>query len=263
MHDSTALATIPVPGIDAPLRALRMDGEPMVSIRHACEAIGLDNRSQQRKLADKAWARVVIMTMQLPGDTQRREFAMIDRRTFTMWLATIDTNRVSEQARPIIEAYQREAADALDRYFHEGGAINPRATEHQMNALIFQSRARMELLQAAKGLIRDEHLEAKARVVLAAGLGDVPELESGDKALLYTSDFLKGKNLTDKQTKSIASVFGKRVKKAYIDQHGVEPGMYPMNLPNGQTRDVRAYTEADRPLLEQVWREHYAEKVAA
>lgn len=262
MTDTTALATIEVPGADAPLRALRFDGKPMVSLRHSCEPIGIDYSNQLRKLKSRSWATVVLMTT-VADDGKAREMAMIDRRTFTMWLATIDTNRVNEQARPIIEAYQREAADALDRYFNEGGAINPRATEHQINALIFQSRARMELLQAAKGLIRDEHLEAKARVVLAAGLGDVPELETGDKALLYTSDFLKGKNLTDKQTKSIASVFGKRVKKAYVDKHGREPGMYPMNLPNGQTRDVRAYTEADRPLLEQVWREHYAEKVAA
>ncbi|NKS52561.1 phage antirepressor [Rhodococcus hoagii] len=251
-----------VPGANAPIVAAEINGMPRVSLRHACEAVGVDPEGQRRKLKSKSWATTEIISA-VAEDGKVREMTMIDRRTFTMWLATIDTNRVSEQARPIIEAYQREAADALDRYFHEGGAINPRATEHQVNALIFQSRARMELLQAAKGLIRDEHLEAKARVVLAAGLGDVPELESGDKALLYTSDFLKGKNLTDKQTKSIASVFGKRVKKAYIDQHGVEPGMYPMNLPNGQTRDVRAYTEADRPLLEQVWHEHYAEKVNA
>ncbi|MBM4577722.1 phage antirepressor [Rhodococcus hoagii] len=251
-----------VPGTDAPLLAAKFDGEAEVSLRHCCNSVGLDYSKQLRKLKAKPWACVALRATH-DSSGRLQQMAMIDRRTFTMWLATIDTNRVSEQARPIIEAYQREAADALDRYFHEGGAINPRATEQQVNALIFQSRARMELLQAAKGLIRDEHLEAKARVVLAAGLGDVPELEQGSKAILYVSDFLAEKKLSAKQSKSIAGVFGKKAKAAYVEVHGVEPGMYPMNLSNGQTRDVRAYTEADRPLLEQVWREHYAEKVAA
>ena len=31
-----------------------------------------------------------------------------------------------------------------------------------------------------------------------------------------------------------------------------------LDLSNGQVREVRAYTEADRPLLERVWREYYA-----
>lgn len=34
------------------------------------------------------------MTSQMPGDDQRREMFFIDRRTFTMWLATIDTGRI-------------------------------------------------------------------------------------------------------------------------------------------------------------------------
>lgn len=39
---------------------------------------------------------------------------MIDRRTLTMWLATLDENRVAEAARPVVVAFQAEAADALD-----------------------------------------------------------------------------------------------------------------------------------------------------
>mgnify|MGYP001687745680 CR=1 FL=1 len=34
------------------------------------------------------------MTSQMPGDNQSREMTFIDRRTFTMWLATIDTGRL-------------------------------------------------------------------------------------------------------------------------------------------------------------------------
>ena len=34
-----------------------------------------------------------MMATQMPGDDQSREATFIDRRTFTMWLATIDTGR--------------------------------------------------------------------------------------------------------------------------------------------------------------------------
>lgn len=34
------------------------------------------------------------MTVQMPGDDQSRDLVFIDRRTFTLWLATIDTGRL-------------------------------------------------------------------------------------------------------------------------------------------------------------------------
>lgn len=259
---STELVQITVPGTDVPILAATVNGKPFVPLKPMCQALDLDVDGQRRKLANAEWA-VTEFISATGADGKTYEMVALDADHIPMWLATIQPGRVAEAARSTLAAFQREAAGALRDYFYKGGAINPRATEHQVNALIFQSRARMELLQAAKGLIRDEHLEAKARVVLAAGLGDVPELEQGSKAILYVSDFLAEKKLSAKQSKSIAGVFGKKAKAAYVEAHGVEPGMYPMNLPNGQTRDVRAYTEADRPLLEQVWREHYAEKVAA
>ncbi|WP_047888618.1 phage antirepressor N-terminal domain-containing protein [Rhodococcus sp. ARP2] len=257
MPNTTAtLVTIPVPTTDSPLTAAQIDGEAKVSLRHACDTVGIDYSRQLQKLKNKSWARVGIMpTHDTTGRIQ--QMAMIDRRTFTMWLATIDANRVSEHARPIVEAYQAEAADALDAYFNKGAAINPRADEHQINAQIFQSRARMELLQAAKGLIHPDHLEAKARVLIAYGLGEGAELDQ-TRAPLYCKDFLASKNASRARISSIASQFGKKVKKAYIEATGNEPKKYPLTLPNGQTREVLAYTEADRPLLEQVWTEHFS-----
>ena len=145
----------------------------------------------------------------------------------------------------------------MDAYFHKGGAINPRAEEHQLNALVRESQMRMELCQAAKGLIHPDHLEAKARIVLARGLGEVPELDPETRPL-YTADFLKSKNLSSKKMKSVAPMFGKRMKALYTLEKGREPEKYDLTLPNGQVRQVNGYTEADRPLMQQVWDEYYA-----
>lgn len=63
------------------------------------------------------------------ADGKTYEMVGIDRQTFVMWLATIDTNRIkSKQARQLIVLYQREAAQALDNYFTKGIAIRVTAS---------------------------------------------------------------------------------------------------------------------------------------
>lgn len=229
--------------------------DQQIALKSVCEAMGLDWSAQYRRLQRTPWAGVAMTATPSAGGMQ--DMVTIDRRTFTMWLATIETSRLkNDEARQMVELFQKEAADVLDRYFHEGGAINPQATEHQLNALVRRSQMQMELCQAAKGLIQPDHLEAKARVVLARGLGEHAELDAARRPL-YTSDFLKSKNLSAKRMQRVAGMFGKRVKKAYIERHGTEPGVYPLDLANGQVRNVCAYTEADRDLLEQVWMEHF------
>lgn len=254
---SNKLATIHVPGTSTPIMAVQNDGTEWAAARHICDALGIEWGAQRNKLKGKSWATVSLIDT-VGSDGKQREMSMVDRRTLTMWLATIDANRVSEAARPTLEAYQLEAANALDAYFHKGGAINPRAEEHQLNALMRQSQMQMELCQAAKGLIHPDHLEAKARIVLARGLGEAPELDPETRPL-YTADFLKSKNLSAKQMKSVAPMFGKRMKALYTLERGIEPKKYPMNLPNGQVREVNAYTESDRGLMDQVWQRYYAE----
>lgn len=253
---------IPIPFHGGSIQAVRDGDDVLVAIRPVCEVVGLDYSAQYRRLHRQPWA-TVAMTAAVAADGKTRELAMVDRRTFTMWLATIDTGRIkSDAAREVLVQYQREAADALDRYFHEGGAINPRADEHQINALIFQSRARIELLQAARGLVRDEHLEAHARCVLAAGLGERAELDPATRPL-YAQDYLREKNLGGKRIGAIAGMFGKRLKAAYIEAVGCPPERYPLSLGNGQVREVNAYTEGDRPLMDKVWATYYAgERVA-
>ncbi|WKS49524.1 Rha family transcriptional regulator [Corynebacterium propinquum] len=130
-------------------------------------------------------------------------------------------------------------------------------TEHQLNALMRQSQMQMELCQAAKGLIHPDHLEARARIVLARGLGEAPELNPETRPL-YTADFLKSKNLSTKKMKSVAPMFGKRMKALYKSEKGSEPEKYDLTLPNGQVRQVNGYTEADRPLMQKIWDQYYA-----
>lgn len=250
----SALIPVSVPGA-APIMAIQQDGTEWASPRHICDALGIAWQAQHRKLSTKKWATVTMM-MTVAADGKNRETAMVDRRTLTMWLATIDAGRVAPEHREALEAYQSEAADALDAYFHQGGAINPRADEHQAAAIVRRAQMQMELAQAARGLIHNDHLEAKARIILAQGMGEHPELDPATKPL-YAQTFLKEKNLSKKRMQAVAGTFGKRLKKAYTAKTGREPQRYPLNLSNGQIRDVNAYTEADRPLMEEIWSTYF------
>lgn len=254
---------VKVPFHSTSILAKFIDDTPHIAIRPVCESLGIDFGAQLKTIKKRPWATVVESTT-VGADGKNRVMAFIDRRGFTMWLATIQTGKIkNDDTRQLLASYQCEAADALDAYFNTGAAINPRVEEHRLNAIILQARSQMELCQAAKGLIHPDHLEAKARIVLARGLGEKPEIDQSRRPL-YAADYLKEKNLSSSRLRSVSGVFGKRVKAAYIEKMGREPMKYDLTVANGQVRQVFAYTEADRWLLDEVWGTYYgASEVAA
>ena len=188
------------------------------------------------------------------ADGKSYEMTFIDRRTFTMWLATIDTSRVkNERTRELVRTYQCEAADALDRYFHEGAAVNPRAISAS-GPYSVETQARV--LDILKNVIAKDYLETKARIVAARAMGDTPEIEAGARPL-YIQDYLREKGATTDEVTRCSSSFGRYVRTAYVAERGVEPGKRFDETPSGQVREVYAYTEADRPIFDRAWSESY------
>ena len=250
----SALATIPVTGTPGILGA-KIDGKAIAAFRPIVEMLGMGYGSQLQKLKGKSWA-VVTNIVTTGSDGKTYEMVGVDRRTLTMYLATLDENRVKEDVRPILVALQAEAADALDAYFHEGGAINPDATVDQLDVIVTRATAQARLIASFKGIIDDKHLEAKARIVLARGLGETPELDPASIPL-YVSDYLKSRGLASDMISAKASGFGKRLKGLYVAEHGEAPGRAYQELPNGTVREVYAYTQADRELFDRIWIGHY------
>lgn len=102
------------------------DGEAHVALKPICENMGIDFNGQYQRLKRVEWT-TMCMTHTVGADGKIRDMVAIDRQTFTMWLATIDTSRIkNETAKHLVILYQREAAKALDAYFNEGGAIRVR-----------------------------------------------------------------------------------------------------------------------------------------
>ncbi|MBT1161250.1 phage antirepressor N-terminal domain-containing protein [Bifidobacterium sp. SO1] len=119
---SNQIQSIPFHG-DTIEAVWRGDGTWLVSLRRLCENLGVEYSSQLKKLKAKKWATVAGFTT-VGADGKTREMVGIDRKTMTVWLAEIDTNRIPDMAvRAKVDEYQDEAADALDNYFNKGAAI--------------------------------------------------------------------------------------------------------------------------------------------
>lgn len=240
------------------IETVMVDGEPHVVFRPAVEAIGLDYSTQLRKLRDRSWAsRRDIPTTGADGKTYR--MAAVDVRTFLMWLATVNENKVAEAVRPTLVAYQRETTTAVNDYWTEGGAINPRATEDQLDSLIARAKQQAEVLSILAPIVSPDWLETKGRLVAARALGEEPEVDPLDVPL-YVPDFLKAKGLKRKQIESVQSWFGRRAAALYEAEHGEKPGKRQSDLPNGSVRETYAWTERHRPVFEETWDRYYADQ---
>lgn len=179
---------------------------------------------------------------------------MVDRRTLTMWLATIDTSRVSEATRPTLEAYQLEAADALDAYFHEGGAINPNATAGQLDNLgreVQRRRETAELLMLIQDVLPKAYTETVGKELIAESRGITPTIPEEQRTLEVMA-YLASKGVTKGIATKYASSFGRKVKEHYIAATGNIPKSAP-KVVNGATREVTYYTEQDRHIFDTVW----------
>lgn len=105
------------------------DGDVFVALRPICNSMGIDFSGQLQKMKRQPWTTVgELHTVGADGKT--RDMTSVNRKTLTMWLATIDASRLKdEQARRNVIVYQKEAAEALDQYFNEGGAIRVSGTD--------------------------------------------------------------------------------------------------------------------------------------
>ncbi|MBD7949628.1 phage antirepressor N-terminal domain-containing protein [Oerskovia rustica] len=242
---------IHIPFRDSEVLAVNVDGKPHVILKPFVESIGLDFEPQRKKLAGKSWACTSLVEVQMPGDRQVRQVVATDVRTALMLLATIDERRVAETARPLLVAYQSEVADAIEAYWTKGGAINPRASEDQIDALVRRARVQMEVIATARGIIDDHYLEAKGRLVLAQAMGEEPELDPTTLPMDVTS-YLRDRKVNRVLIAKHCGGFGKRLRALYIAEHGHEPKKVPREV-NGTFQQVNGYTKRDENLFDRVF----------
>ncbi|GAA0527149.1 hypothetical protein GCM10010172_04600 [Paractinoplanes ferrugineus] len=249
---SRAAEIVRVPFQGTEIHTTLVSGEPHVVIRPTLEGLGLDYSAQLKKLKTKSWA-TVATTATVAEDGKVREMTTVDLDTWAMLLANVDEHRVAPGSKQIVIDYQRESARALREYWTNGGAINPRATEDQLTAIISRAEGQARVLRALDGIVDATWLEAKARHVAARALGEEPEIDLTTRPLTV-GEYLEEKGVSGKALRSISPKFGGSMKRLYIAQYGVEPGKTERFV-DGALRNVAVYTEAHRPMFDAVYRE--------
>ncbi|NUV65729.1 phage antirepressor [Streptomyces sp. CAI-121] len=233
-----------------------IDGVPHIVLKPAVEDLGLDYSTQVRKLKARSWATVGQSPM-VAEDGKTRAMTVVPVRTFLMLLATVNENRVAYLQRKTLVAFQNETADAIEAYWTQGGAINPRASEEQLDSLIARAKQQAEVLSILSGIVSPVWLETKGRLVAARALGEEPEVDPLDVPL-YVPDFLKSLGLKRKQIESVQSWFGRRAVTICAELNIDAPETRQSDLPNGTVRETKAWTERHRPVFELTWARHYA-----
>lgn len=106
------------------LVTFQVGGEPHVAMRPIVENLGLSWASQTVKLNDQR-AKFNCCDIETVGaDGKQRSMLAIPTKRLTLWLASINPNKIKNAAkRQKIELYQEECAEALYSYWHTGIAV--------------------------------------------------------------------------------------------------------------------------------------------
>lgn len=147
---TTAVSTINVPFHGSELYVVSHNGEPYTPMRPIIDGMGMDWASQFTKLKQRFKTSVVKITMQLPGDVQRREVICLALRKLAAWLNTISPNKVRPEIRDRVIQYQEECDDVLYEYWTKGQAINPRRAEPALDMMNIDLHIRIRDGQVAK-----------------------------------------------------------------------------------------------------------------
>ena len=95
-----------------------INGVPYVAIKPVCEALGIDRKSQQKKISDHPILKKVAETLPATGrDEKERMMFCIPYRYVFGWLFNIDVNSVREEIRPRVLLYQEECYEILFEHF--------------------------------------------------------------------------------------------------------------------------------------------------
>ena len=118
------------------LETFLVDGIPYVVAKTVAEAMGLTWRKQHRLITQDRILKKGITVMGIPSNGGDQDALCIQVRKMPLWLCKIPSSRYKDaEVRERIELFQDECGDALAEYWLNGGALNPRATPQQVQAL--------------------------------------------------------------------------------------------------------------------------------
>lgn len=96
------------------------NGQPYIPMKPIVESMGLDWKSQYDKLTTNPRFCMVEITIQMPGDDQKRAVCCMPLRKLCGWLLGINPGKVNPDIQEKVIAYQNECDDVLYDYWTNG-----------------------------------------------------------------------------------------------------------------------------------------------
>ena len=166
---ATAVSTINVPFHGAELYVVNHNGEPYTPMKPIVEGMGLDWKSQHKKISQRFSKGMVEITIPSSGGVQ----AMICMalRKLAAWLNSISPNKVRPEIRDKVIQYQEECDDVLYEYWTKGHVVNPRKAKKALPGKITtEQQEAIKQLVMSRGQSLPKEKQAKAMITMWSSL---------------------------------------------------------------------------------------------
>lgn len=158
-----------VPFYGDSLYVVNHNGEPYVPMKPIVEGMGLDWKSQHKKISQRFSKGMVEITIPSAGGVQA--MTCLALRKLAAWLQTISPNKVRPEIRDRVIQYQEECDDVLYEYWTKGFVVNPR----RMSVM-------EELNQACADMKRDKNIAS----LFGAGLNEWKSVKAAHASKIRT-----------------------------------------------------------------------------
>nr|WP_289306589.1 phage antirepressor N-terminal domain-containing protein [Escherichia coli] len=153
----------------AELYVVNHNGEPYTPMKPIVEGMGLDWKSQHKKISQRFSKGMVEITMPSAGGVQ----AMICMalRKLAAWLNSISPNKVRPEIRDKVIQYQEECDDVLYEYWTKGHVVNPRKAKKALPGKITtEQQEAIKQLVMSRGQSLPKEKQAKAMITMWSSL---------------------------------------------------------------------------------------------
>lgn len=189
------------------------DGRIYASVRHMCQALGLDDNGQRQRIRRHAVLGRGLMVCNLHTIQGERETFVLRVDLVPLWLSGIRVTAVKDEAQPKLEKFQEEAAAVLWEAFQAGRLT----TDNHFDELLDQNTDAVQAYKMAMAIVK----LARQQILLEGRLGDTElRLDNVEERLTSVEGQLSGADTVSEDQASQISQAVKAVALALGKQTG-------------------------------------------
>jgi hypothetical protein len=161
--------TINVPFYGNSLFVVEHNGEAYTPMKPIVEGMGLDWKSQHKKISQRFAKGMVEITIPSAGGMQ--SMICLALRKLAAWLNSISPNKVRPEIRDNVIRYQEECDDVLYEYWTKGEVKNPRKAKKSLPGKITsEQQEAIKQLVMTRGKALPKECQAKAMITMWSSL---------------------------------------------------------------------------------------------